>query len=70
MACRTGCPTKDHHSWGACARAARLSTRHVINDHANLTNAELSAYRKARRDGLDPAGTTMEAIEDARKAAS
>jgi hypothetical protein len=22
--CRTGCPTKDHATWGECVRAARI----------------------------------------------
>jgi hypothetical protein len=48
MMCRSGCSTKDHSTWGECAR-----------------DAELDAYRDAKRQGVNPSGTTMQKVSDA-----
>lgn len=32
--CRQGCPTRDHHDWGDCARAARIQIdREALKSH-------------------------------------
>lgn len=64
--CRTGCPTQDHPSWGACARAARLQVAPIANiAGAKQWDAEIGAYKAARRQGVQPSGTTMKQISDA-----
>jgi hypothetical protein len=64
--CRSGCKTQDHANWGECARAANLS---ISNEVASLaikkTDKELSAYRDARKLGIQPASTQMKDIQKA-----
>ena len=64
--CRSGCKTQDHANWGECARAANLS---ISNEVASLsikkTDRELSAYRDARKLGIQPASTQMKDIQKA-----
>ena len=72
--CRTGCHTKDHESWIECLRASNLqiNTGDAGRAEAPMTakkwDAELQAYRDARSEGIQPAGTTMKAITEAKKA--
>lgn len=71
MACRTGCKTKNHASWGECARAADLKVSAIAphnQEGYDRTKKELAAYRAARRDGIQPEGTTMDKIQAARRA--
>jgi hypothetical protein len=64
--CRTGCPTGDHPTWGACARAARLQVAPIANvAGAKAWDVELDAYRSARRQGVQPSGTTLKQSQDA-----
>ena len=67
--CRTGCPTQNHESWGDCLRAANLSISNltVMADIKN-TDKELSAYREARKQGIQPATTKMKDIQNAVRA--
>jgi len=67
--CRTGCPTQNHESWGDCLRAANLSIANltVLADIKN-TDKELSAYRDARKQGIQPASTKMKDIQKAVRA--
>lgn len=64
--CRSGCKTQDHANWGECARAANLS---ISNEGAataiKKTDKELSAYRDARKLGIQPASTKMKDIQKA-----
>jgi hypothetical protein len=68
MACRTGCPTKDHANWGECARSAnlRLGNEKVAKE-LKTTDKELSAYRDARKTGIQPRSTKMKDIQTATK---
>lgn len=73
MACRTGCLTKAHSTYGECCRDAGVRTVYV--DHVKgfdfsrekRWNAELDAYNTARAEGIEPDGTTFAAIDKARK---
>jgi hypothetical protein len=71
MACRSGCKTKDHTSWGECARAAQLHVAPAIQaiPARRAWDAELHAYGEARRQGLQPKGTTMRQVQAAVEAA-
>lgn len=71
MACRTGCPTQNHGSWGECARSANIRTIWVQHtkglekskdDHHER---ELQRYRDARRQGIQPASTKTKDIIEA-----
>lgn len=69
MACRSGCPTQDHRSWGECA--AGIGTMFVQSAKGLDMSAErklqreADAYRSARRQGIQPDGTSMAKIEKA-----
>lgn len=66
MTCRSGCPTQDHSSWGECARSVRIGL--WFSDEVkreNAWNAELSEYRAARSQGIQPASTKTRDIRRA-----
>ena len=64
--CRSGCPTQDHANWGECARSANLSVRNtVVSSEIKNTDKELSAYREARKQGIQPRSTKMHDIKGA-----
>ena len=70
MACRTGCPTQDHANWGECLRASNLEFgTGDANSGASMPKkkfeAELQAYRDARKQGIQPTGTSMAKIQAA-----
>ena len=73
MACRSGCPTQDHDSCGDCLRASniQMSTGDangslVSNGWTNKKwNSELSLYREARKQGIQPEGTSTAQIRKA-----
>jgi hypothetical protein len=67
--CRSGCPTQDHESWGDCARASNIGiTNEVVAGSIKNTDKELSAYRDARKLGIQPASTKMADIQKAVRA--
>lgn len=63
MACRTGCFTKDHATYGQCLRAASLrvgwAKSHLGIDRSRekSKNQELDFYAEARAAGIQPATT-------------
>lgn len=57
MSCRTGCRTRDHTSWGACARAMGLQIGDLGRGVAAATDRRLTAYATARGLGLQPPST-------------
>lgn len=64
--CRSGCKTQDHESWGECARASNIGiTNEVVAGAIKNTDKELSAYRDARKLGIQPASTKMADIQKA-----
>ena len=71
MACRTGCKTKSHSSYHECLRDAGVRTylaspsRGLDGTTEKRWNAELTAYRDARRQGIQPDGTTKAKVEAA-----
>lgn len=70
MACRTGCPTGDCESWGACARAANFAVQWlggtgVSYGDEKAWNRENANYSQARKDGLEPAGVGSAAVNAA-----
>lgn len=73
MACRAGCKTQDHASWGECLRAAEVRTYHVaISKGFDGTaqkkwDRELEGFRSASQEGIKPDGTTWAKIDKARR---
>lgn len=64
--CRSGCPTKDHQSWGECARASRFYTNGVHQrDEYKRYDAELNDYASARMQGIQPKTTRRHDIDRA-----
>lgn len=75
MACRSGCPTQDHASWGECAKSARFAVQWLGGTGPSYGgekawNRENAAYAQARKDGLAPSTVTREAVNAAYDAAS
>lgn len=67
--CRTGCPTQNHANWGECARDANLSIgSDTVMKKGMSVEKELTAYRDARRQGIQPASTKMADIQKAVRA--
>jgi hypothetical protein len=67
--CRSGCKTQDHASWGECARASNIGISHEASAAVlKTTDKELSAYRDARKLGIQPASTKMKDIQKAVRA--
>ena len=73
MACRSGCTTQDHDSWGDCLRASNIqmstgdaNSELVSNGWTNKKwDSELKLYRDARAQGIQPEGTSTAKIRKA-----
>ena len=72
MSCRTGCKTKDHASYAECLREATVQTPAVLTSPLQSvyekTKKDLSAYRTARANGIQPGGTGLDKVRDAEQA--
>lgn len=64
MACREGCKTKDHATYGECLKSARAGVIWGAAQRRN-TEKELQSYRDARKSGVQPSGTTHKSIDAA-----
>lgn len=69
--CTSGCRTKDHASYAACLQDKGVKT-YLASPSKGLDgttqkkwDAELSAYSSARKQGIQPDGTTMRHVEKA-----
>lgn len=65
MACRSGCPTQDHATYGECLKSARIRTTMAFAGMKHTDN-ELAEYRALRKEGIQPAGTTRKALDEAK----
>ena len=72
MTCRAGCKTQNHVSYSECLRSANVTVTAVVNSPLQgmyeTTKTELSAYKAARANGIQPEGTTMRKVRDAERA--
>ena len=75
MACASSCKTKDHASYGQCLRLQGLAVTGLESTSPSFTrersrkfDAELDAYEAAVKEGIQPEGTTMAAIDKAKRA--
>jgi hypothetical protein len=73
-ACSSGCPTPGaHRTWGECMRAKNTrvgwaaSAQNLDLSREKRFQKELSDYRDARRQGVQPGGTTGRKVEEAMK---
>jgi len=73
MSCRTGCPTQDHGSWGDCLRASNLQLN-PGDASGNMVDSgwtgkkwdkELDLYASARKQGIQPDGTSTAKVQQA-----
>lgn len=71
MACRSGCKTQDHVNYHECLRDAGVRT-YLASPSKGLDGSaqkrwdkELADYRSARRQGMQPEGTTRAKVEEA-----
>lgn len=73
MACTTGCPTRDHASYAECLRSKGTRVAYCNSaggwdaTRQRKWDAELDAYRDARAEGIQPAGTRMKDIVEAKR---
>lgn len=71
--CTSGCKTQDHPTYGDCLKAKAVKTylaapsRGLDGTAQKKWDSELSAYRAARKEGIQPEGTTSRKIEEARR---
>lgn len=69
MACRSGCPTQDHRSWGECASGIGTmfvqSAKGLDMTAEKALRRDADAYRSARRQGIQPDGTSYEKVQKA-----
>ncbi len=68
--CTSGCKTRDHATWGECMRAKNAVVAYcgIAGGDASKQkrwDSELSAYRDARAQGIQPEGTTRSKIDAA-----
>jgi len=72
VSCREGCTSKDHRSYAECLRAASVTVTAIINSPMQRmfeqTKTELSAYKNARANGIQPEGTTIDKVREAETA--
>lgn len=71
MNCRSGCKTKNHGSYAECLQAARVTVTAIVNSPLQgmyeKTKSDLAAYEAARRNGIQPGGTTKEKVLQAER---
>lgn len=70
MACRSGCPTQDHGSWGDCVRASNIGmnagdAKSGLAMPRKKVESELALYRQARAQGIQPKSTKTKDIQRA-----
>jgi hypothetical protein len=66
--CRSGCPTKNHATWGECARAAEIQIDKHGLQNRNLEldkDRRLTRYADARKVGLQPKSTRWQHVREA-----
>lgn len=68
--CRTGCLEKSHASYAECLQSSNLQVNtgdagRVGSMSAKKWDKELSDYKEARRQGIQPAGTSQRHIDAA-----
>lgn len=65
--CSSSCLTRDHKSFGECMRSKNLNLNPNLSDTSasKRWDSELESYRNARRQGVQPSGTTRAKVDEA-----
>ena len=65
--CSSSCLTRDHKTWGECVRAKSLNLNPnlMFTEEQKKWDKELEDYSNAKRQGINPHGTTREKIDEA-----
>lgn len=65
--CSSACLTRDHRTFGECMRSKNLQLNPNLADTSasKKWDSELESYRNARRQGVQPAGTTQAKVDEA-----
>lgn len=67
--CSSGCPTKNHKTFGECMRAKSLQVSPHVNDSYSSRQTswdrDLDHYEKAVDNGLQPSGTQRWQVDKA-----
>jgi hypothetical protein len=71
--CRSGCKEQNHETYAECLQASNIAINSgdagsTMKMPAKKWDGELAAYREARAQGIQPAGTTMKAVNEAKDA--
>lgn len=61
--CASACRTKDHRTFGECVRGFSVLGEPTKREAA--WDKELSDYAEARKQGIQPDGTTQKAVDNA-----
>lgn len=73
MSCTTGCPTQDCPSYAACLKGKSMRVAYCNSaggmDYTaqKAHDRELAAYKDARAEGLQPSGTKLHQVENAKR---
>lgn len=73
MACTAGCQTRDCESYAACLKGKSLRIAYANSANGldytqqKKWDRELSAYKDARAEGIQPSGTSLDKIENAKR---
>lgn len=70
--CSATCPTRDHATFGECIRNKGLRVAPNLADTgaSKAWDGEIQAYKDARAQGIQPAGTKMHQIREAVEASN
>lgn len=69
--CSSGCKTKDHYTFGECLQSKGVGTvgyrisKGMEHRDTHRTDRELSMFRDAINQGVEPDGTTEQKVRDA-----
>lgn len=72
MACRSGCREQNHKSYAECLRSATPRVAYCNSSNGwdfskqKRWQSELDAYKSAKAEGIQPSGTDMRSIDQAK----
>jgi hypothetical protein len=63
--CSSGCATRNHLTWGECVKSKGAVYGNMNAGRTKAWNRELDLYASAVRQGIQPDGTTTQAVRQA-----
>lgn len=69
LRCSSSCVTKDHRTFGECMRSKHLNLNPNLADtqRQKRWDRELDSYEAARKQGVEPKGTSQKMVDEAMK---